>query len=83
MGLHMRPATLFVKTARQFKCKVTVLLGDQRANGHSPFDLLSLFAPPGTELILEIEGDDCQAASDALAAILMISEVEDTPPAFH
>ncbi len=83
MGLHLRPATLFVKTARQFKCKVTVLHGEQRANGHSPFDLLSLFAPPGTELILEIEGDDCEAAGDALAAILTISEVEDSTPPIH
>jgi phosphotransferase system HPr (HPr) family protein len=70
LGLHVRPATEFVKTARRFRCTVWVVLGEKRANGQSPFDLLSLFAPTGTELILEVNGEDAEAAAQALEAVL-------------
>ncbi len=66
----MRPAMAFAKLARQFNCQVRVHNGPQCADGHSPTDLLMLIALPGTELILEIEGEQAPDAWEPLAAIL-------------
>lgn len=80
MGLHLRPATAFAKLARGFKCQVTLSHGDRRADGRSAFDLLGLLAPPGTELFLEIEGEDADIAVEPLCDILTSeSENTDTP----
>lgn len=70
MGLHLRPATAFAKLVRGFKCKVTLTHGDRHADGRSAFDLLGLLAPPGTELIVEIEGEDADIALEPLCDIL-------------
>ena len=70
MGLHMRPAMAFAKLARSVKCSVWVSLGDKKADGRSPTDLLMLFAPPGTELVLELEGDDAEIILQPLIDIL-------------
>lgn len=80
LGLHVRPATAFVKTARHYGCSVVVHRGEQKANGLSPFDLLSLIAEPGTELILEVDGAEAEAAIDALAAILTSENADMMPP---
>jgi len=83
LGLHVRPATAFVKTARRFHCTVAVFRGEKRANGLSPFDLLSLVAEPGTELVLEVEGADAEAALEALTAVLCSPGTADAVPPGH
>ena len=70
MGLHVRPAAAFAKLARGLKCTVSVSSGTKCADGRSAFDLLGLLAEPGTELVLEIEGDDADIAVDPLCEIL-------------
>ena len=70
MGLHVRPATAFAKLLRGLKCSVTLTNGDRRADGRSAFDLLGLLAPPGTELTLEVEGEDADIAIEPLCDIL-------------
>ncbi|MEO2092372.1 MAG: HPr family phosphocarrier protein [Gemmataceae bacterium] len=75
-GLHMRPATAFAKLARGFRCAVTVRNGEKAADGRSPTDLLMLFAPPGTELVLELDGEDADIALDPLVAILTAGEYD-------
>lgn len=69
-GLHMRPATLFAQAARGFRAAVTVYNGPKRADGKSSLDLILLIAEVGTELVLEVDGEDAAAALDPLAAIL-------------
>lgn len=70
MGLHMRPAVAFAKLARSVKCAVTVYHGDRKADGRSPTDLMMLFAPPGTALILELDGEDADIIRQPLLDIL-------------
>ena len=70
MGLHLRPATAFAKLVRGLKCRVTLSNGERRADGRSAFDLLGLLAPPGTELLLEVEGEDADIALEPLCEIL-------------
>jgi phosphotransferase system HPr (HPr) family protein len=70
LGLHLRPANAIARLVRRSKCAVTVTCGDKVADGRSPTDLLMLFAPPGTELVLEIAGDGAAETVDAVVAIL-------------
>jgi phosphotransferase system HPr (HPr) family protein len=70
MGLHMRPAMAFAKLANTVGCSVKVFLGEKQANGRSPMELLMLFAPPGTELTLELDGDDAERILQPLIDIL-------------
>ena len=70
MGLHMRPAVAFAKLARSVNCVVTVYHGDKKADGRSPSDLMMLFAPPGTALIVELEGEDADIIRQPLLDIL-------------
>lgn len=69
-GLHMRPATSFAALAVKKNCDVAVWNGEKRANGKSAWDLLSLFAEAGTQLILEVDGCDAAEALEELGAIL-------------
>jgi phosphotransferase system HPr (HPr) family protein len=73
-GLHMRPAAAFAKVARQFKSEIAVSRDDRRVNGKSQLDLMLLAAEPGSQLLLEVSGDDAEAALAALGEILEITD---------
>ena len=79
LGLHMRPAAAFATVARQFRCTVSVWRADQRVDGKSLFDLLLLAAEAGTELVVEVDGDDAAEALPALADILAAGSADDDP----
>jgi phosphocarrier protein HPr len=68
VALHARPAGLFVKTALKFQSRMTVASDGKVADAKSILAVLALGAPGGTELRLTAEGDDAEAALDALAA---------------
>ena len=76
-GLHMRPAAAFAQLARQYQCSVTVWHGDRQVNGKSWLDLLLLAAEPGSELIVEVVGNDASAALAALAELLAAPSADD------
>lgn len=69
-GLHMRPAATFATLAGGTTCDVVVWHGEKRANGKSLWDLIGLCAMPGTELIVEADGPDAEAAMAQLIEIL-------------
>jgi phosphocarrier protein len=69
-GLHMRPATKFVKLAGSFRSEVWVDHQGARVNGKSILDMTGLAAECGTELELEARGPDAGAAIDALAGLV-------------
>jgi phosphotransferase system HPr (HPr) family protein len=80
-GFHMRPLTAFVELARKFQSSVVVCRDDQRSNGKSPLELMTLGAEQGTELLLEVSGNDARAALDALVAFLnSLARVEASEP---
>jgi phosphotransferase system HPr (HPr) family protein len=78
-GFHMRPLTRFVELARKFQSIVFVYKDDERRDGKSPLELMTLGAEQGTELILEATGIDAQAALDALAEVISRPTPEDGP----
>jgi len=67
-GLHARPATMFVETAKQFEARVEVRSGNRVADGKSMISLLRLGAAAGAELVIAADGPDAPAALQALRA---------------
>lgn len=77
LGLHQRAADHFHRAARKYTCAVTLWNGDYRADGKNLWDLIALAVLPGTEVVLEVEGPDADAAIDPLAEILGAPAGED------
>lgn len=66
LGIHARPAALFVKTANRFNCDIFVEKDGERVNGKSIMGLMMLAAGPGSKLTVHAQGND---ATQALAEI--------------
>ena len=70
LGLHARPAAMFVKLANTFTSEILVQLDDDEVNGKSIMGLMMLAAPAGSELEVSAEGQDCYKAVDALGDLI-------------
>jgi phosphocarrier protein len=66
LGIHARPAALFVKTANRFHCDVFVEKDGEKVNGKSIMGLMMLAAGPGSRLTIHAQGHD---ASQVLAEL--------------
>src|SRR5256885_12519554 len=66
LGIHARPAALFVKTANRFTCDIFVEKDGEKVNGKSIMGLMMLAAGPGSKLTIHAQGPD---ASKAIAEI--------------
>jgi phosphoenolpyruvate-protein phosphotransferase len=65
-GLHARPATLFVDTAKQFEAEIHVRHNGKIASGKSLVSLLQLGVEGGSTIRIMAQGADQQAALQAL-----------------
>jgi phosphocarrier protein len=70
LGIHARPAALFVKTTNRFNCDVFVEKDGEKVNGKSIMGLMMLAAGPGSKLTIDCEGDDCAEAMAEIEALL-------------
>ena len=70
MGLHARAAAAFVKALKDLEVEVTVSWEGQTANGRSVLDLLTLGAPQGSVLELQIQGVDADEALSTLTRLV-------------
>jgi phosphocarrier protein len=66
LGIHARPAAMFVKTANRFDCEIFVEKDGEKVNGKSIMGLMMLAAGPGSTLTVHAQGHD---ASQALSEI--------------
>jgi phosphocarrier protein len=66
LGIHARPAALFVRTANKFASGILVEKDGEKVNGKSIMGLMMLAAGPGCKIMVYCEGDD---APEALAEI--------------
>ena len=69
-GLHARAAAKFVKLAAKFDAQITVTKDGQSVDGRSIMGLMMLAAGIGTDISVSTEGDDAQAAMDAVDALI-------------
>lgn len=70
LGLHARAAAKLVKTASSYAAQVTLDKDGQQVNGKSIMGVMMLAASQGTELTLQVAGEDEQAAMAALVALI-------------
>ena len=70
LGLHARPSAEFVKLASQFRSEVSLAKDDMHVNGKSIMGVMTLAAECGCQLRIRAEGEDAEAAADALAALV-------------
>ena len=70
LGIHARPAALFVRTANQFDCEIFVEKDGEKVNGKSIMGLMMLAAGPGSRLVLLAEGSDAARAVLEIEALL-------------
>ena len=70
LGIHARPAAMFVKVANKFSCDVFVEKDGERVNGKSIMGLMMLAAGPGSRLMIFAEGGDAARLMVELEALL-------------
>ncbi len=69
VGLHARPAALFVQEANKFSSDITVICGDESGDAKSILDLLMLGVSQGSSITVQAEGEDAEQALAAIAAL--------------
>ncbi|MFT6288199.1 MAG: phosphocarrier protein HPr [Halieaceae bacterium] len=70
LGLHARAAAKFVGCAASFSSAIKVSKTDQFIDGKSIMSVMMLAAGKGTELKLQVEGKDEDAAVAAMIALI-------------
>ena len=76
-GLHARASAKFVKLAATFDAEVRVSREGQTVDARSIMGLMMLAAAPGCTIDIEAEGDQAEAAIEALAALVAARFDED------
>ena len=69
-GLHARAAARLVATASGFQSSIELANEEKRVDGKSILSLMLLAAPQGSELTLILDGEDEQAALQAILALI-------------
>ena len=69
VGLHARPAALFVQTATKFQCEIRVKNQDKLVNAKSILSVLSMGVKAGEEIIIDAEGTDADLALQTLQGL--------------
>jgi phosphocarrier protein HPr len=70
LGIHARPAAMFVKVASRFKTNIFVEKDGETVNGKSIMGLMMLAAGPGAKLKVHADGTDAAEALTELEALL-------------
>lgn len=70
LGLHARAASKFVILASAFKSEIYLARADREVNGKSIMGVMMLAAGRGASVTLTAEGDDEQAAAQALENLI-------------
>ena len=70
LGLHARASAKLTKLAGSYKCEVFMSRNGRRVNAKSIMGVMMLAAGIGTEVEVETEGSDEQAAMNAIAALV-------------
>ncbi|MDR1108230.1 MAG: HPr family phosphocarrier protein [Spirochaetaceae bacterium] len=68
-GIHARPAALLVQTAKDFEASIYLEKDGDQINGKSIMGIITLGAAYGSAIKIIAEGEDEQAAVDALARL--------------
>ena len=70
LGLHARPAAVFVQTANRFEASVEVQKEDLKIDGKSIMGIMTLAAEMGSSITVRVTGKDAALAMEALAKLI-------------
>jgi phosphocarrier protein HPr len=70
LGLHARASAKLTKLAGGFRCEVHLSRNGRRVNAKSIMGVMMLAAGIGSEVQIETDGADEQAAMDAIVALI-------------
>ncbi len=70
LGMHARPAAMFVRIATRFRCDIWVEKDGDEINGKSIMGLMMLAAGQGSKLRIRCEGPDAQEALRELEQLI-------------
>jgi phosphocarrier protein HPr len=70
LGLHARPAAMFVRIASRYRSEVWVSKEGEEVNGKSIMGLMMLAAGQGSKLRLRCEGPDADKALEELEELI-------------
>jgi len=70
LGIHARPAAMFVKTANRFHCDIFVEKDGEKVNGKSIMGMMMLAAGPGSKLTVHAHGQDAPQALTELETLI-------------
>jgi len=68
-GIHARPSALLVQTTKNFKSNIYIEKDSYRINAKSIMGIITLGAGYGTELKIITDGEDEEAAVEALVKL--------------
>ncbi|MDR2748047.1 MAG: HPr family phosphocarrier protein [Treponema sp.] len=65
VGIHARPAGLFIKRLQGFTSIITVIRGGDRCDGKKLLALMKMQVKQGETIVIKAEGEDEEAAAKA------------------
>ena len=69
LGLHARATAKLVQLLSTFRCQATLEARGREVNAKSIMGVMLLAAGVGSTVVLRVDGEDEQAAADAVAAL--------------
>ena len=76
-GLHARPAKTLVNLVKQFKSDIVIRHGEKKANAKSLISVLTLGASKGSQLKIEVTGEDEETALTQIESAILSGLGED------
>jgi phosphocarrier protein HPr len=70
LGLHARPAAMFVRIASRYRSEVWVEKEGEQINGKSIMGLMMLAAGQGSTLLIKCEGPDADKVMEELEELI-------------
>jgi phosphocarrier protein HPr len=77
VGLHARPASMFVQAAAKYSSDIEVTHGETTVNAKSILAILTLGAHKDSVITIKAEGDDAAEALSALDELVLNNFGED------
>jgi phosphocarrier protein HPr len=70
LGMHARPASMFVRVANKYRADIWVQKDSQRVNGKSILGLMTLAAGQGARIVISAQGADAGKAVQELERLV-------------
>ena len=79
LGIHARPAAQIAQACVNFRSSITITCGEHNANGNNVLQILGVHAVKGSTLLITAEGDDEEAAIEAISRMLKEKAAQKKP----